>query len=189
MSYRTMPSFETIINSTNKVNLEAFSTMKNVEDETRRRVNEGKTRGRPRYITKPPCNCQNKDGCPLDGNCNVSQIIYRATVQSPEMDDHHYYGQAKTFKERFRNHISSFGNRACKQKCALKKFVWKLQDKNKPYKIKWQLIKYSKAYQPGDRMCGICIDEKLTILEHIDSPNTINDEVNGRCFHRAKYKI
>ena len=117
----------------------------------------------------------------------MSQIIYKATVKSPGMDDHHHYGQAKSFKERFRNHTSSFGNRSCKQKCALKKFVWKLQDRNKPYEIKWKLVKYSKIYQPGDRMCGICIDEKLTILENIDSPHTINEDVNGRCFHKAKH--
>ena len=131
-----MPCFETIINSIDKVNLEGFNKMKIVEEETRRKVNEGRTRGRPKYITKPPCNCQNKDGCPLDGHCNVSQIIYKATVKSPVMDDYNYYGQAKTFKERFRNHISSFGNIACKQKCTLKKFVWKLQDRNKPFQIR-----------------------------------------------------
>ena len=154
-----------------------------------KRVNGGKTRGRPKHTTKPSCNCQIKDRCPLDGQCNVSQIIYKAIVKSPGMDDHYYYGQAKSFKERFRNHISSFGNRSCKQKCALKKFIWKLQDRNKPYEIRWKLVKYSRIYQPGDRMCGMCIDEKLTILENIGSHQTINEEFNGRCFHKAKHKI
>ena len=130
-----------------------------------------------------------KEKCPLEGNCNISQVIYKATVASPGMEEHNYYGQASDFKVRYRNHISLFGNRGNKQKCALKKFIWKLQDRNKEYKIMWQIVKKSKAYKTGDRMCGLCTDENLVILENIDSPYTLNDEVIGRCFHKAKHKI
>ena len=54
---------------------------------------------------------------------------------------------------------------------------------------KVEISQIQKSIPTWDRMCGICIDEKITILENIDSPHTINDEINGRCFHRAKYKI
>ena len=163
--------------------------MKRIEEELSKRARDGGQRGRPKNITKPKCNCVDKEKCPLEGNCNVSQVIYKATVVSQGMVEQNYYGQASDFKARYRNHISSFGNRRNKQKCALKKYIWKLQDRNKEYRITWQLVKRSKAYKPGDRMCGLCTDENLVILENIDSPNTLNDEGIGRCFHKAKHKI
>ena len=134
MSYQNRPNFEMFVNSINRVNLEEFNIMKSVEEEIRKRERGKRRRGRPKNITKPLCNCLDKEKCPLEGIRNRSQVIYKATNVSPGMDDHHYYGQAADFKARYRNHISSFRNRGNKQKWAQKRFIWKLQDKDKSYR-------------------------------------------------------
>ena len=60
------------------------------------------------------CNCRNKNSCPLDGNCQVKNIVYKAIITT----DQNYcicYGTAKgEFKTRYNNHTNSF--RCCKNK-------------------------------------------------------------------------
>ena len=41
-----------------------------------------------------PCNCRNKQACPLDGKCRSESIIYKATVESGNTYKH-YYGLAE----------------------------------------------------------------------------------------------
>ena len=31
-----------------------------------------------------PCNCRNKNGCPLNGNCKVQNVIYKCTVSGTQ---------------------------------------------------------------------------------------------------------
>ena len=71
-----------------------------------------------------PCNCQND--CPLDGNCRVSNVVYKCTASVPNEPDKTYIGlTATTFKERYRNHISS-----------IKKITQVAQKMKKPIKMK-----------------------------------------------------
>ena len=56
LSYRNMPSFEAVVNSVNKVNMETFNKSKFLEEEASKRANQGGKRGRPKHITKPSCN-------------------------------------------------------------------------------------------------------------------------------------
>ena len=59
------------------------------------------------------CNCRDKNNCPLDNKCLMSQIVYQADVTNDTDDTHKYYlGLAETsFKDRYRNHISYFNNK------------------------------------------------------------------------------
>ena len=65
------------------------------------------------------CNCRNKNSCPLDGNCQVKNIVYKATVTT-EQNYRIDYGTAEgEFKTRYNNHTNSFRHRKTlkKQSC------------------------------------------------------------------------
>ena len=52
-----------------------------------------------------PCNCRVKSECPLNGECHVTDIIYKFTVLSPDKPNKVYLGTAESdFQKRFYNH-------------------------------------------------------------------------------------
>ena len=58
------------------------------------------------------CNCRVKSECPLNGQCQVTDIIYKCTVLSPDKPNKVYLGTAEgDFKKRFYNHRKSFNNK------------------------------------------------------------------------------
>ena len=80
-------------------------------------------------ISKPPnqseesennCNCRNKNACPLEGNCNVRNIVYQAEVVTPQTKETYIGLCDTTFKERYRNHTCSFRNGRYKNVTELK---------------------------------------------------------------------
>ena len=71
-----------------------------------------KPRGRPKYLVKKACNCDNTHPCPLENNCNRSNIVYKATINSSnlEVNNRFYIGSATEFKIRWANHLQTFRN-------------------------------------------------------------------------------
>ena len=72
----------------------------------------------------------------------------------------------------------------------LSQHVWNLKEKNDPYTIKWEILTKTKSYQPGSRICDLCISEKWKILT-ADPKKTLNkrSEISNKCRHRTKYKL
>ena len=59
------------------------------------------------------CNCRVKSECPLNGQRQVTDLIYKCTVLSPDKPNKVYFGTAESdFKKRFYNHRKSFDNEA-----------------------------------------------------------------------------
>ena len=57
------------------------------------------------------CNCRVKSEYPLNGQCQVTDIIYKCTVLSPDKLNKGYLWTAVgDFKKRFYNHRKSFNN-------------------------------------------------------------------------------
>ena len=57
------------------------------------------------------CNCRDKTMCPLDGNCLTTSLVYQATVKGEGKKEETYVGLTEgTFKKRYANHKSDFGN-------------------------------------------------------------------------------
>ena len=51
------------------------------------------------------CNCRKKEECPLNNNCQVREVIYKAEVTASIHKNMIYYGLAgNTFKERYGGH-------------------------------------------------------------------------------------
>ena len=57
------------------------------------------------------CNYRVKSECPLNGKCQVTDIIYKCTVLSPDKLNKVYLGTAEgDFKKQFYNHRKSINN-------------------------------------------------------------------------------
>ena len=77
-----------------------------------------------------PCNCRVKSKCPLNGQCQVTDIIYKCTVLSPDKPNKVYLGTAEgDFKKRFHNHRKSFNNEgSANDTTTFSKYIWELKE-------------------------------------------------------------
>ena len=119
---------------------------------------------------------------PLDGNCCISSVIYRADIEHPKA---FYIGMtARKFKERFNQHKHSFKSENRKKCTTLSDFIWTNKLNPEP-KIKWSIIKQCQTYEPRKTSCDLCTSEKAEILKHINNPQCINrcNDLNTKCLH------
>ena len=134
-------------------------------------------------------NCRDKNTCPLENKCLTPKIIYQAGATNDTDDTYKYsLGLAGTsFKDRYRNHISSFDNEQHKTKKELSKYVWSLKNENKLPTIKWKILKviYSKT---TSEFCKLCLMEKLYTLNALGDERRLNkkSEFINKCCHQNK---
>ena len=75
------------------------------------------------------------------------------------------------FKTRFNLHKSSFKLEHKRTSTTPSDHVWKLKNKNISFNIKWEVVKKVKPFAPGDKVCKLCLREKLSILRSAPSLN------------------
>ena len=64
-------------------------------------------------INTSTCNCRNKEACPLNGQCQIGEVVYEGTLSSnqPNNKEKKYFGIAEEcFKGRLYNQNLSFRN-------------------------------------------------------------------------------
>ena len=61
-------------------------------------------------------------------------------------------------------HRSSFKFEHKRTSTTLCEHVWKLKIKNINFNIKWEIVKKVKPFAPSDKVCKLCLQEKLSIL-------------------------
>ena len=168
LSYSCMPNMKSIISSHNKHVLSNANTTTPQPD---------------------TCNCRRKPDCPLQGKCLQTNVIYQATVTS-ETTTETYVGLATNFKERYRNHKTSFRHSHRRNETELSKYVWSLHDAKKPFQIKWKILKKCKPYSNISKKCSLCLNEKFIIIckKELCSLNRRN-ELASSCPHRNRYVI
>ena len=134
------------------------------------------------------CNCRKKPDCPLERNCLQTNINYQASVTSDTTET--YVGLASSFKERYRNHQASFRHSHKCNETELSKHIWKLKDANKPYHVKWKVLKKCKPYDNIRKKCQLCLFEKFIIIykRELCSLNKRNELANS-CPHRKKHVL
>ena len=77
------------------------------------------------------CNCTVKSECPLNGQCQVTDVICKCTVLSPDKPNKVYLGIVEgDFKKRFYNHRKSFNNESSANNTTLSKYTWELKEKS-----------------------------------------------------------
>ena len=132
------------------------------------------------------CNCRVKGNCPVGGQCLKSGVIYQAEVKSDNNKIETYIGlSATSFKDRYRNHTSSFRTRNPKNSTTLSKYVWGLQDANIGYEVKWKIISSAKPFNHVTNKCRLCVREKFFIIFQPEMA-TLNskNEIAGFCLHK-----
>ena len=167
MSYRTTPNISRIISSHNKKILEP--------------VTQNRT-----------CNCRQTE-CPLDGNCLLRNIVYKATVTPIDnpTDEETYIGMTgDTFKNRYGNHKKSFSHRKYETETSLSKHIWTLKDSNIEYDINWSIVDRAPLFSPISRVCALCVLEKYYIAFYPDQASLNgHEEFFKPCLHRKQFLL
>ena len=94
--------------------------------------------GKKPSINRSNCNCRNKEACPLNGQCQIGEVVYESTLSSnqPNYKEKKYFGIAEeSFKRRLYNHNLSFRNEFNKNVTELSKELWQIKMKNYTPKI------------------------------------------------------
>ena len=77
-----------------------------------------KVTSKPRY-QRPKCNCRKKAKCPMEGNCEVIDAVYKCDVIRP-LPKKVYLGLVEgEWKSRFYNHKLSFKHKRYSNKTTL----------------------------------------------------------------------
>ena len=160
------------------------------------------------------CNCRNKNSCPLEGNCNIRNIVYQAEVVTPQTKETYIGLCDTTFKERYRNHTCSFRNERYKNATELSKYIWGLklcqtldcisclhnclefsqpsscldEEQKINYQIRWRKVKQARSYSNVNKKCNLCLWEKYFIICKPEM-STLNhrDELTSTCRHSKKF--
>ena len=114
--------------------------------------------------------------CPLDGNCQIKSVIYKATVSSNHDTKEYIELCETTFKSRFNNHKSSFNHEHKRKETALSKHIWNLKDNKIEYNIKWTILKQCHSYTNVTKRCQLCLWEKYFIITAIKA-NYIEQQI------------
>ena len=107
------------------------------------------------------CNCRSPDNCPLDGNCCVSSVVYKATLTSNNPPKKYYGCCSTSFKIRYGNHKQSFLHPQKKNATELSKAYWELKEEEngRPPDISWSIVRqldHTMAARDG----AICASKK-----------------------------
>ena len=80
---------------------------------------------------KQSCNCKNKDKYPMNGKCQVQNVVYKCTVLATRnFPKRVYLGVAEgDWKQRFYNHKKSIKNKSYRNDSTLSSYLWDLREK------------------------------------------------------------
>ena len=155
--------------NTVKVSYSSMGNMERVISGHNRKVANGSGSTRP-----GGCNCR-KPPCPLNGQCQTSNLVYKSTVTTADSTKEYIGLTGNSFKERFTGHKASFTHRNQAHKTTLSSHIWELKDKDIPFTQHWDIICTAPSYSRKVRTCPLCIMEK-THISMADPTLTLNKE-------------
>ena len=113
-------------------------------------------------------NCKVKSVFPLIGQCQVTNIIYKCTVLSPDTPNKVYLRTSDgNFMKRFFNHRKSFNNEASANDTTPSKYIWKLKEiSNLIPTLLWSIANKVLPYSIISKKSLLSIHEKLEIINY-----------------------
>ena len=118
----------------------------------------------------------------------VSDIIYRAKITWNKITKQYLGSTANTFKQRYRNHKSSFNNINKRHTTELANYIWNLTNKNTYYKPKWEVLNRIKSKFNTKFGCKLCnLENKEIDKSDKDTTLNIKSERQNICIHYQKY--
>ena len=95
--------------------------------------------------------------------CLISNIIYKATISTYKTTKQYLGSTGNSFKQRHRNHKSSFNNINKRHLTELSNYIWNLKDNKKDFKIKWKILNRTRQKFYTKYGCKLCNLEKKEI--------------------------
>ena len=139
------------------------------------------------------CNCRAKFDCPLNGQCQVTDIIYKSTVLSSDKPNKVYLETAEgDFEKRFYNHRKSFNNGGSANDTSLSEYISELKETSNsfPYLI-WSIAKKVPPDSNISKKCLLCLHEKIELINYPRPEELLNKrfELIFRCWHANKFLL
>ena len=140
-----------------------------------------------------PCNCRVKSECPLNGQCQVTDVIYKCTVFSPDKPNKVYLGTTEGhFKKQFYNHRKSFNSEGSTNDTTLSKYIWELKEtSNSSPALIWSIVKKVPPYSNMSKKWLPCLHEKFEINNYPPPEELLNkrSELISKCWHSNKFLL
>ena len=134
------------------------------------------------------CNCRRDTVCPLGGQCLEKNVIYQATVtprDDPNQSETYVGLCSTTFKDRYKNHKSTFKHQKKENDTMLASHIWDLKRQNIDYKITWKILERAKPFSPVSKICNLCTKEKYFIIFEPEKASlNKKEELNNHCLHK-----
>lgn len=94
------------------------------------------------------------------------------------------------FKARFGNHNRDFRDVVYRTATDLSKYVWELKDAGKAPKVEYEILKNVQG-KVKHNYCGLCLAEKLLILDNFSDEDLVNEKTEflKKCRHQNKFLI
>ena len=139
------------------------------------------------------CSCRNKSVCPLDGNCQQNDVIYKCIASTSVNPDKVYLGTAeREFKKRYYDHNKSFRHPSYANETTRSKYVWKIKDKyNEMPSLNWSVVKSVTGYSNILKRYLLCLHGKFEIVNYPNQEELLNkrSELISKCRHSNKYLL
>ena len=137
------------------------------------------------------CNCRVKSECPLDDQCQVTDIIYKCNVLSSDKPNKVYFGTAEgDFKKRFYRHRKSFNNEGSANDTTLSIYIWELKETLSfiPTLV-CSITKMVLPYSNISKKYLLCRHKKLEIINYHRPHELLNkrSELISKCQHANKF--
>ncbi len=87
---------------------------------------------------------------------NASHKMYFTKPQLQKTLSDSYAGFATNFEEHYKNYTAYFRHQSKRDETELSKEIWTLKDNNKPFIIKWKIIKQCRPHKTSNRVLQKC---------------------------------
>ena len=111
-----------------------------------------------------PCNCRDKPSCPLNGECQTTELIYVASITSGPTKKEYTGMSAPPFKSRHANHMTTTRYEKYSSSTEFSNYIWNLKKSNAQYDVEWRIKDRAQAYSNITKRCSLCTREKYHIL-------------------------
>ena len=138
------------------------------------------------------CNCRKKEECPLQGECVIESVVYKARVKEESSGEEvSYIGSTEgPFKQRLYGHRTDLKCERNRNNTMLAQYMWKMKEKGENVSVKWEIIKRCNKYKSGSKRCDVCLSEKLEILKGRKKGEKLlnrRNELMNKCRHKRKF--
>ena len=194
ISYSCTKNIFEIINNHNKEIIKEFHDRMNNNNNNNNNNSNDNNNDNNNTSKRNKCNCQTRKNCPMNGLCNLDNVVYQGIIYPNENvnDIKTYIGICSTkLKLRYNNHSYSFFHEHLKNQTALSKQFWRLKNKGLTPEIQWSILKKSNTPEYFDSRCILCLEEKIQIMINPDPGKLLNQKCDliARCRHRNKFKL